>query len=108
VKQHSISNNSTEHLDDAPELTEADLSRAMYKVAGQTVNKSDWQQSARASLRKQRISITLDPDVLAYFKAQSGGKGYQTLINAALRDAMQKDSFVDTLRAVIREEFKHA
>lgn len=56
VKPHSISNNSTEHLDDAPELTEADSIRAMYKVARQTVNKADWQQSARTSLRKQRIS----------------------------------------------------
>ena len=108
MKQHSISSSLTEHFDDAPELTEADFSRAVYKVAGQTVPQADWQHAARTTLRKERISITLDPDILAYFKAKSGGKGYQTLINAALRDAMQKDSFVDTLRAVIRDELKHA
>lgn len=34
-------------------------------------------------IRKRRVSIMLDPDVLAHFKA--GGKGWQTRINAALR-----------------------
>jgi uncharacterized protein (DUF4415 family) len=28
--------------------------------------------------------------VLAWFKQQAGGRGYQTLINATLRDAMHK------------------
>ncbi len=37
-----------------------------------------------AELRKKRVDIMLDPDVLAYFKA--GGKGWQTRINKALRE----------------------
>jgi len=36
---------------------------------------------------KQQITLRLDPDVLAFFKAQ--GKGYQTAINAVLRKYME-------------------
>ena len=36
---------------------------------------------------KQMVSIRLDPEVLAFFKA--GGKGYQTRINAVLRAYME-------------------
>jgi len=36
-----------------------------------------------SALRKQRISILLDPDVISHFKG--GGCGWQTRINAALR-----------------------
>ena len=39
--------------------------------------------------RKQRVHIMLDPDVIEYFK-QAGGKGdkgWQTRLNAALRQA---------------------
>jgi len=36
--------------------------------------------------RKQRVTLHLDPDVLACLKA--GGKGWQTRANAALRKAL--------------------
>lgn len=55
-------------------------------------------------MKKQKINITLDPDVIAWFKAQAGGRGYQTRINAALRAAMDRTVLEDTLRRVIREE----
>lgn len=55
-------------------------------------------------MKKQKINITLDPDVIAWFKAQAGGRGYQTLINAALREAMDRATLETTLRQVIREE----
>jgi uncharacterized protein (DUF4415 family) len=43
-----------------------------------------------ASPRKTRITIMLDDDVLAHFRAlaQARGTGYQTLINAALRGSI--------------------
>ena len=43
--------------------------------------------SARAVKRKTRITIYLDDEVLQKFRSLSeqSGKGYQTLINAALR-----------------------
>ena len=36
-----------------------------------------------SELRKQRISILLDPDVITHFKSE--GRGWQTRINTALR-----------------------
>jgi uncharacterized protein (DUF4415 family) len=44
-------------------------------------------RSARPVKRKTRITIYLDDEVLAQFRSLSeqSGKGYQTLINAALR-----------------------
>ena len=37
---------------------------------------------------KKPVTLRLDADVIAWFKAQ--GRGYQTRINRALRDAMLK------------------
>jgi len=62
---------------------------------------------------KTRITIRLDDDLLEWFKAQvhaSGGGNYQTLINAALREHMQRkhESLETTLRRVLREELRAA
>lgn len=58
---------------------------------------------------KTRITIRIDDDVLAWFKAQihkAGGGSYQTLINNALREYMasRKEPLEATLRRVLREE----
>ncbi len=69
-----------------------------------------------AASRKTRITIMLDDDVIAFFraKAEAQGTGYQTLINGALRDAMRssrdrkagdKPLTIAMLRKVLREEF---
>lgn len=58
---------------------------------------------------KSRITIMLDNDVLSYFRerAESEGIGYQTLINAALRDVTGSRPVDEaTLRRVLREELK--
>jgi uncharacterized protein (DUF4415 family) len=61
---------------------------------------------------KIRITIRLDRDVVDGFlemAEQSGGTtGYQTLINAALREYLQGKAprLEDTLRRIIREELK--
>jgi len=55
-----------------------------------------------------KINITLGPDILAYFKEKAGERGYQTLINATLREAMTHQTLEDTLRKVLREEMRHA
>jgi uncharacterized protein (DUF4415 family) len=61
---------------------------------------------------KTRITIRLDKDVVDRFlemAEQSGGTtGYQTLINAALREYLEGTAprFEDTLRRIIREELK--
>jgi uncharacterized protein (DUF4415 family) len=68
-----------------------------------------------ASKGKTRITIMLDTDVIEAFRAQAeaAGSGYQTLINAALREALQapkqkpeKPLTVAALRRVLREELQ--
>jgi len=69
------------------------------------------------STGKTRITIMLDDDVIEHFRAQaeSEGVGYQTLINALLRKALEgpkkrgaedKPLTVATLRRVLREELQ--
>lgn len=58
-----------------------------------------------------RITIRLDEDVLAWFRAEvetAGGGNYQTLINAALREhvGQQREPLEETLRRVVREELR--
>jgi hypothetical protein len=60
-----------------------------------------------------RITIRLDADVVRWFKEQVeavGGGNYQPLINAALREHVerQKEPLEDLLRRVIREELRAA
>ncbi|MDR3214596.1 MAG: BrnA antitoxin family protein [Azoarcus sp.] len=60
---------------------------------------------------KTRITIWLDDDVLDTFRerAQNAGKGYQTLINETLKNALAPDSApvtADILRRVLREELQ--
>ncbi len=62
---------------------------------------------------KTRITIRLDDDILQWFKAQvhaAGGGNYQTLINTALREYIdrRREPLEDTLRRVIREELRTA
>ena len=60
---------------------------------------------AESESGKSRITIFLDDDVLAEFKkrASQSGKGYQTLINEALRHSISPDSApitVEVLRKI--------
>ncbi|MFL6709989.1 MAG: BrnA antitoxin family protein [Massilia sp.] len=50
-------------------------------------------RTARPVKRKTRITIYLDDEVLSQFRSLSeqSGKGYQTLINAALRSRLSSD-----------------
>jgi uncharacterized protein (DUF4415 family) len=79
-------------LDEAPLWTEEDFKHAVHRIGLKPVGK------------KLKINMTLDPDVVAWYKAKAGGRGYQTLMNAALRDAMNGASIAEVLRQVIREE----
>jgi uncharacterized protein (DUF4415 family) len=60
---------------------------------------------------KTRITIYLDNDIITEFRdrADSLGRGYQTMINEALRDYLGKSrTAVDarTLRRILREELR--
>jgi uncharacterized protein (DUF4415 family) len=57
-----------------------------------------------ASPSKTRITIMLDDDIIDAFrnKAEASGRGYQTMINEALRQALDPESAPVTLNALRR------
>lgn len=62
---------------------------------------------------KTRITIYIDNDILEEFRERSdaAGRGYQTMVNDALREYLSKSKQpVDarTLRRILREELKRA
>lgn len=62
---------------------------------------------------KTRVTIRLDDDLLQWFRDQvdeAGGGSYQSLINQALRDFVDRsrEPLESTLRRVIREELRRA
>ena len=85
----------TADLTEIPEITEEQMRRAVLRIGGKPVARG-----------KVRVNMFLDTDIVAYFKAQSGGRGYQTLINDALRTSILAEDLETTLRRVIREELQ--
>ena len=57
---------------------------------------------------KRRVNIFLDGAVIAHFKAKAGERGYQTLINEALKQAIQAQTIEGVVRRTIREELRRA
>jgi len=60
---------------------------------------------------KTRITIHLDDEVLEAFRerADTAGRGYQTMINEALREHLGQSEDrvdVDTIRRIVREELR--
>jgi len=82
--------------DDYPTITQADLDRATFRVG------------RRPAPRKQRVTIMLDTGLIEYFKALAGERGYQTLINDALRRVVEVDELEARLRRIVREEIRAA
>lgn len=77
--------------DDAPELTPEMMAQAksIFEIP-ELADLADLVRKGGRPLlhdevRKRRVTIMLDPDVIAHFKAS--GKGWQTRVNAALRKA---------------------
>lgn len=98
MNKNSISKTSK---DDYPEITQADFDRAIIRKGFNPVEK------------KQRITIMLDTGVIGYFKSKAGTRGYQTLINEALKKVINSktqgsNKLESTLRKVIREELNSA
>jgi len=67
--------------DDAPELTEEWFARAELRVGDKLVRRG----RPKLEAPKARITLRLDPDVLAHFR--ESGPGWQTRVNDALRKA---------------------
>jgi uncharacterized protein (DUF4415 family) len=69
-------------------LTDADITKAIAEDPDTFDPGPDFWKNARLILpeKKATITMTIDRDVLAFFKR--GGRGYQTRINAVLRSFM--------------------
>lgn len=63
-------------MDEYPEVTQADLDRAVLRKNFKPVTK------------KERVTLMLDSDIIRYFKEKSGERNYQIFINAYLRKAL--------------------
>jgi uncharacterized protein (DUF4415 family) len=82
-------------LSEIPEITEEQMERATLRVGGEPIAQG-----------KVRANIYLDADVVAYFKARAGGRGYQTLINDTLRTSVLAEDLETVLRRIVREELE--
>jgi uncharacterized protein (DUF4415 family) len=92
----SYSSPTFDDQDEYPEVTQSDFDRAKFRVG------------LKPAPRKKRVTILLDTVLIEYFRAKAGGRGYQTLINEALRQAVEHDDLKETLRQIIREELNNA
>ena len=80
-------------LSDLPEITAEMAAHGVVRVAGKEVPRG-----------KTRLTIFLDNAIVEFFKSRADARGYQTLINEALKQAIEHESLEDTLRRVLREE----
>lgn len=78
---------------DIPEASEEQMKRGIRRIGGQPVLKG-----------KVRVNMYLDANLVAYFKARAGDRGYQTLINEALKESVERENMETLIRRVIREE----
>jgi uncharacterized protein (DUF4415 family) len=106
----SVKSKSTANIwldeDDAEELTgkELDHPEGRWLQDGQPIETGQGQAAFRAHLRKKQVNMLIDPDILDYFRQKAGQRGYQTLINRTLRESMERESLLDAVRKVLREE----
>jgi uncharacterized protein (DUF4415 family) len=74
-----------EEYEEIPELTEEWFARATVHIGGVPVSRG----RPKSQNAKEHVNLRLDPDVLAHFRA--GGPGWQSRINATLRQAAKLD-----------------
>ncbi|NJK54034.1 MAG: BrnA antitoxin family protein [Leptolyngbyaceae cyanobacterium SU_3_3] len=66
-------------LSDIPEVTEAQMSRAVLRVGGKSVERS-----------QRRVELLLDAFIVEYFEAKAGEQGCQALMNQALAEYIRQ------------------
>ena len=98
MNKASTVNTSPDAGEDAP-LRRADIATGKLVL----------RQRGRAGVvipNKRRVNIFLDGAVVDHFKAKAGERGYQTLINEALRQAIHAEAIETVVRNTIREELR--
>jgi len=79
-------------------------SEPRLRVGLKDVDTATFSAALREKVGKRRVSIMLDASVIEFYKAKAGARGYQTMINQALHQAMNGEQLEAMLRRVIREE----
>ena len=82
--------------DDAPPITAADLERATFQIGGRQVSRAEFQQDLAkrppgrppAAVKRPMLSMRVDVEVLTRLRAS--GKGWQTRVNALLKEAVEQ------------------
>lgn len=88
----------TSFEEDAP-ITQADID------AGKLVVRKR-EAGGRVVQPKKRVTLYLDAALVERFKTLAGDRGYQTLINEALKTSLHQTDIETTIRRAIREELK--
>lgn len=78
--------------DEFDEINQEHLNRATFRVG------------LKPAPRKQRVSIMLDTGVIEFFKKKAGARGYQTMINNALKGIIEGAALEELIRRIVREE----
>lgn len=84
----------------------------MRKVSAERKREIDFTGARRGAVvptgpGKTKISIRLDHAVLEHFRRAAeaaGGGSYQTMINSALNDWIEREAMLGSVRRVVREE----
>ena len=74
-----------EEYEELPELTDEMMARADFYIGDRLIRRGRG-RPALAQARKRQVTLRLDADVVDRFRAS--GPGWQTRINAILRDAL--------------------
>lgn len=88
LQKKNVSSASRSDPDEAPELTDAFIADAEIFKGDTFVRRG--RGRPKAVTTKEQINVRLDPDVLAVLRAS--GPGWQSRINAILRDALELDA----------------
>ena len=77
-----------EEYEDIPELTDEWFDKAEFAVGGRVVRPAKRPGRPKSDAAKKLIALRLDPDVIERFRAT--GPGWQSRINMALREYLEK------------------
>ena len=82
--------------DDAPPITAADLEHATFQIGGRQVSRAEFQQDlvkrppGRPPVPVKRPMLSMRVDVEVLTRLRASGKGWQTRVNALLKEAVEQ------------------
>jgi uncharacterized protein (DUF4415 family) len=77
-----------EEYEDIPELTEEWFDKAEFAIGDTVIRPARGRGRPKSEAAKKLVSLRLDPDIIERFRAT--GPGWQSRINAALREYLDK------------------